>query len=76
MNSVTDEKGFIEYVERMIKKTKERNKNYFGIIDMKFEKPAMAYNAKKYFEDKEYIVELRKCHQCETFEMIFSWSNQ
>jgi hypothetical protein len=72
---ITDVNEYIDYVEKGIKKAKGRNKFNFGTIETKFSKDALAYNAKTYFENKGYSVELKKCEQCKHFDIIFSWSS-
>jgi hypothetical protein len=70
---ITNVNEYIDYVERGIKRAKERRKSNFGTFETKFASDAMAYNTKKYFEQKGCFVQLHECKQCKSFDLIFSW---
>lgn len=67
---------YIDLVERIISRAKAKGNNHTGTFDTKFSMPVIAYNAKRFFEQNGYSVELRECKSCKSFDLIFSWENK
>jgi len=68
--------SYIDYVERGIKRAKSHNHNNYGDFEVKFSEEVMSKNAKIYFESKGYSVEVKECHQCKSYDIIYSWENK
>ncbi len=66
---------FLGTVERVILRAKDKGNDHTGFFEVKFSENSMPYNAKKYFQEKGYSVELRECKHCASFDIIFSWMN-
>lgn len=66
---------YIESTEQRIAYLKSKNKRYLYDFSIQFLTDDLRENFKRYFENKNYVVEMNRCKGCNTpfWDVILSW---